>query len=797
MIQNYLKSAFRILIKERLYTLINAFGLSVALAACFHIYAWVTYELSFDKHFADHERIYRVATITRESAEPGMASTYPMVRTRILSQLPEIEASTRLFDAGLFGTKTKVTFEDKIFTDNDFFYADSTFFNVFKVKFLRGDQTALQKPNALVLTEETARKYFGSDDPIGKSLTMGENSVFEVTAVIENIPSATHFHFDMLASMQSHPWIKNAEQNVWSGVVFHTYAKLKPGANAQALESKASDILDHFPNDPKGFGKQVGLQLQPLDDIHLQSNLQFEFESNGSGTYVMLFTTVAILVLIVAMINYTNLSMARLTQRFKEVAVRKVLGASVRQLTMQFMTEAVLIVLLSAILAVILSLLIGPMSNDFANPLLLTELLHDSSVLLGAGAIVVLIVLVTGLSPSLALSVLKPVLLLKGNQSATDGRITIRMILVVTQFTVSIALTICTAIVYSQVKYIQTAALGYDKDHIIVLNIGFPELKSRYTTLKTELLNNPSVLGATASSSLPTDIQTGENIDVTPSQSTGVYYASVDADFFRVLNIPFRQGQDLIESIKPNDSINHFVLTEGAMKAIGWNIQDATGKQISIRHGNQRPGNVLGIVGDFHFQSFHHALQPLVLEFNPKEYEYLLLKIKGDHVEETIQSIANTWDKFAEGIPFEYQFLNQSYDHLYQSERRSGNLFIAFSIVALLISVLGLFGLSSFSVERRTREIGIRKILGAETGQILLMISKDFVLLLGLAFLLALPIGYYFMNTWLSGFAYKTRIGPLLFVVAGMVNVILALVTLSYHSLKISATDPVKTLKTE
>lgn len=327
MFRNYLLASFRILTKEKLYTIINTVGLAIGLATCFLIYQWVDFETSYDTYLQDNERVYRVVTNFNNSSEQGIASTYPMVKTRVLAQFPEIEESARLFNRGFLGSKTQITYQDKIFTDSEFYYGDSTVLKIFPFKVLKGSKiNPLQKPNAVVLTEETAEKIFGAEDPIGKTIVMGSGKEFEVMGVIENIPPNTHYHFDVLASMKAHPWIRGAEENVWSGVVFHTYVKLKNGSSPSVLENKIANLLNNFPNDPDHIGREHDLRLQPVKDIHLRSDMQFELGVNGNIMYVYLFLTIAALVLIVAIINYTNLATARHTQRFKEVAVRKVLG---------------------------------------------------------------------------------------------------------------------------------------------------------------------------------------------------------------------------------------------------------------------------------------------------------------------------------------------------------------------------------------------------------------------------------------------------------------------------------------
>ena len=798
MLKSYLSNALRILAKDKLYTGINAAGLAIGLAICFLIYSWVRFETSYDTYFDDSERVYRVVTKHNDETGQGIASTYPMIKARVLPQFPEVEESARLFDQGFLGSKTKISHGDKVFTDNSFYYGDQNILKVFPFKVVRGNKaTALDKVDAVILTQQAAHRFFGNEDPLGKTITIGENKDFEVTAVIENLPANIHFHFDVLASMHSHPWIKDAEDALWSGVVFHTYAKLKEDSDPTGLEKKIGNLLANFPDDPSGYGKDIDLRLQPIQDIHLYSNMKFELEANGNYLYIYLFVTIAILVLVVAIINYTNLATARHTQRFKEIAVRKVLGATRKQLIAQLVTESMVISLLAFVIAIFMVELARPVLIAMSGEEYFSLGLNDIQVLLAASGVSMLIGFLTGATPAFILSSLKPVKIFKANVSKSPKGITLRKSLVVFQFTISILLSICTAITYQQVQYMQGAKLGYDLDHTLVLNIGFPEILEKYETLKSGLIGHATITGATATSQLPSDVQTAENIDYGDSKSLGVNCFSVDPDFFQVMNIKVRQGQGLISSMKVSDSLNHFVLNEHAVKAIGWNEADALNEQISIRHGNQLPGPVMGVVDDFHFQSLHHLIGPLVIEFNPDMYEYLLVKVKPENLAETVNFIEGKWEEVAGGIPFDYMFLDQQYDRLYKSETQSGTLFIAFSLVAVFISLLGLFGLSSFAVERRTKEIGLRKILGASVESILLNVSRGFLFLLIISFLIALPLGYYFMDTWLSNFAFRTAIGPELYFIAGVFNILLGLLTITYHSLRVSKTNPVEALRQE
>ncbi len=794
MFSNYIRSAKRNLLKEKSYTILHVAGLGVGLATCFVIFSWVSFETSFDEHIDPSASVYRVVTHSNDGEGGGIASTYPMVRSRVLPQFPEVEASARIFNNEFLGTRTKIAYEDKVFTDNKFYYGDADILKVFPFETVQGDSfNALAAPNSVIITQSMSRKFFGNEDPVGKLLTVGEGSDFRITAVIRDIPENTHFHFDALASMQSHPWIKKAEENVWSGVVFHTYAKIRNNASPEALEQKLRKYLDEFPGDNKEYGKTISLRLQPVRSIHLHSNLKFELEPNGNITYIYLFVGIAVLVLALAIINYVNLATARHMQRFREVGVRRTLGASRMQLIVQFMIESALII----VLAIVLAFAVLKISAPQLSVLFGTKELSLVKLLLAACVIGACTLIAAGLVPALVLSNYRPIQLIKSKGLEGSQTLNLRKALLTFQFAASITLTVCTFIMYLQINFIQEFSVGYDRDQIVVLNISYPEIAKKWDVLKASLMTSPAVIGATAASELPTDIQGAENIDVSKSQALGVYYLSVDRDFFTVMGIHIEQGAEGVKSLQESDSINHFVLNESAIKTIGWSEDELLNKQISIRHGNMKPGPVIGAISDFHFQSLHHAVSPLVLEFNPEEYQYLLVKVSPVNLEQTIGFLNGKWNSIAGGIPFEYQFLDQEFDRLYQTEKKSSNMLIVFSSLALFIAFLGIFGLTSFAVQRRAKEIGLRKILGATVGGIVVVIGRDFLILLIVSFAIAIPAGYLFMDSWLSTFALKTNIDPGVFVIAGLLNVLLAALAVVIHSGKIAATKPVDTLRQE
>lgn len=777
---------------------INALGLSVGMAASLLIFSWVREEFSYDTLHPDHERLYRVVTDWDGQAEGGMATTYPMIRSRVLNQFPEVAVSARLFHQGFLGSRTRIAHEDKVLTNLRFFYGDSSALSLFGFRVVSGDaRTALSRPNTVVLTRSTAQKFFGEENPVGNTLRIGESRDMEITAIIEDLPENSHVHFDVLATMLSHPWIKGAEDNLWSGIVFHTYVKLVPGASTEALEAKIARVLDDFPEDPDHVGKGLDLRLQPVREIHLTSNRKFELEANGNIRVVYLFITIAVLVLGVALVNYVNLTTARHTQRYREVGVRKVLGASRSQLVSQFMTESMGVSLLAFAGAVLAAEIARPILIDLAGKNVFSGSLLEPEVLLVAGIVAVFIAIGTAILPALGLSAFDPVALFRPFAGGSGKGVNLRRVLIVAQFTVSILLTVCTAITYRQMSYLQEAALGYTKDHVLVVDISLPGPRENFAALKSTFAAIPGVVGVTAASQLPTDIQTGENIDASPSKSQGVYCVSVDEDFFGVMGIPLKTTGSGWNAFQPNDSVNRFVLNRSALAALEWTDEQALGREISIRHGNQKPGPVLGVADDFHFQSLHSAIGPLAVEFNPGSFQYVLVKIRPEAVASTVPALAAAWNKLAGGIPFDYQFLDEQYNRLYQAEERSGSLFLVFAGIALFISLLGLFGLASFVLDRRTKEMGLRKILGAEPWRVAILVMKDFLYLTVIAFAAALPLGFWFRENWLAQFAFRADTGIWIFFLCGLINLVLAGLALLYHTVRISRVNPVETLRYE
>ena len=794
MFKYFLKIALRNFYRNKLYTLINVSGLALGLTVSFIIFSWVLSELNYDKFNKDHERIGRLVIMDEKGN--GRASVSPAVKPLLLDRIPEVENSVRIFKSGFSGEKTKVVYQDKVFTNDEIMYADSDFFEIFSFPFRSGNGgAALVKSNSAVITEKTARKYFGDDDPVGKILQISDNVLLEVTAVLKNLPPS-HIYFDILVSMKSHPWGDDLSGcGLGSCWVFNTYMKLHPNVPAEIIIGKINSILPDVLDPQQARDYQDIFKIQRLTDIHLKSSLDMELGANNDIKYVYLFSTISILVLLMAGINYINLATACSFERFKEVGVRKVLGAFKSQLMIQYLGESVLITLGSLFISVILIELIQP-ALSVNNNFMFSGIYGNIPLLLALAGIAVIYGMIAGYFPSMVLSSFNPLAILKAGTGITDSKGGLRKALVVIQFSISIILLICTGIIYQQLHYMKNIKLGYTKDHVLILNTGYSDILENYENFKNDLLMDSRIIAATMVSQLPIDILTGEYIDIHENKYS-VFYLSIDPDFFKTMNVRVISGSANIEDLKPENYQNRYVINEQAMNEIGWEAEEALGQELSIRHGNMKPGPVIGIVEDFNFQSMHHSRGPLVFEFVPGDYKYMLLRINPGNIDETLKFIGSRWKDISGGIPFEFSFLDQEYDRLYKSETRAGNLFFVFAMISILIAMMGLFGLASFAAFKRTREIGIRKVFGASTLGILRLLSGDFAFLVLISFLISLPISYLLMNLWLSEFAYKVEINPIIIILAGLSVLILALLTVGYHSIRASNSDPVKTLRYE
>ncbi len=795
MFKNHLKTAFRNFTKYKVGSGINIMGLAIALLTLFAIYDWVNHELSYDQMHKNPERIYRLEL--RQEKERTI-SLSPAIKTTLLDPIPEIENSIRLFKSSVLGGKTQVAHKETVFTDNEIVYTDENFFTVFSFPLKHGTKNGIfEKPNSVVLTQEAAKKYFGRENPLGRTLLVSNDQALEVTGVLHNLPSNSHIHFDMLVSMKSHPWGDINRIGLGSGYIYYHYLKLVKGVSPDRVVEKIDQQLAGIDLD---FEWHPNFALRPLERIHLYSNGWNEFEANGSITLVYVFISIGFLILLIASINYINMVSVYALKRSKEIGVKKVMGAERRQLVFGFLIEAVLTVLIAFILALFLYELAKPMiayltgtrSGFFSGYWFVKAL---SGVLLFG--------LLIGVVPALLLTRISSADLISSKFSKIKTRFDSKNLLLTFQFCISTFLIIGTLVIYNQLQFMQNQKLGYDKEQVLILHTGFENLVNKVDVLKESLLTNPKVLAATSLSQVPNNIDTSEGVNLPDGERIEVSYMSVDKDFFRTLSVDIVKGKERIENIEisrdvsENNLENRFVVNEAFLAQMGENPQDALGQNIIIRHGNMEPGPILGVIDDFHFQSLHNPIAPLVLEFNPHSFQHLLVKLNTNDISETLASIENSWKKVADNLPFEYEFLDASYDALYQKEAKVGSLILVLSIISILISSMGLFGLSLFFVERKTKEIGIRKVLGASASKIFIILTTSFTKWIVIANLITWPIGYYIMAGWLENFAYKTTLGWWIFAIAGIIAFLLAIITISYQSVRAALLNPVKSLRTE
>lgn len=795
MLKNYLKTAFRNLYFNKTQTIIKTVGLAIALCVSIAIFSWVKFELSYDGFHKDADNIYRIVL-------DNEAVTAPPGFKKIFDRIPGIENSVRLFKAGFLGESQQVSYGNKIFTNDEIYYSDDEFFKVFSFPLLRGNpDDVLKKTNTAIITESTAKKYFGSENPVGKILMLSGNHELEVTGVMKNIPANSHFHFDILINMK--------DNRMWNGIdrinfgsmwIFPTYLKINPNTNIETVRQKIIDEIQPYQYKPEVIA------FQKLKDIHLHSAYSMELEANGDMSYVYLFSIVGILIIIMSSINYINLTTAQAFKRIKEIGIRKTVGALKHHLIFRFLGESITVSVISFLFAVILLELVAPLFMSITGVKFFRGIFNESFVLLIAFLFTILIGALTGIFPAIVLAKQNIMNSIKSGLTAANGRNRSRAYLVVFQFCISIILIASSLIIYNQMDYIRNKKLGYDKDQVLVLNIGRNLHANNIDVLKKSVALNSNISGVTVCSQLPTDIKTGEGVNTEDGKRYECFWAAVDKDFFKTMKIKFDKGENRIDelSIDQNADLktfkNKFVVNQTFLKTSGIKIGDTDNQSLIIRHGNMEPGSIIGVVEDFHFESLHDPIRPLVFEFTPMDNwlnKYMLVRINANNISGALDYVKQQWKDVAENIPFDYFFLDDEYNSLYKAETQTGSLFALFTFVSILIIVLGLLGLIAFIANQKTKEIGIRKVLGASIGNILLLLSKKFIAWVLIANIIAIPVAYYFMNKWLQSFAYRVEIGWWVFALSGGIALLIALATVSFQAVKAAIANPVEALRYE
>jgi putative ABC transport system permease protein len=807
MLKNYLTIAIRNLMRSKVFSLINVIGLAFGLTCTMLIGSFVYDELNYDQYMPNARYIYRVGV--QLAHDGGGVDDYPNVDVAVgagmKNAFPEIVASTRLTR----GFKETVHYKGVQFKEEHIVYADSNFLKIFGIPFLEGNaDKALTDPNTLVITKAFEKKYFGDKSALGEFLTIGSNKAFKVTGVIEKVPDNSHFHFDIFVSTATVPYFGTGQ--TWSNIGFYTYLLLDEHADPRKLEAKFPALVEKFivPEIQHDMGSTYAeakkemnswkFYLMPVTDIHLHSATKYELEGNGDINYVYIFGVLAFFIVLLAGINFTNLSTANSVRRSKEVGIRKALGSLKDQLVLQFLVESVVLAMSAVTIATLFVFILLPFFNDLTGKHI-TILFFLSSgrlpVLLSSG---LLIGLLAGIYPAFFLSSFQTIRVLKGSSPiAASNRGGLSSALVVFQFAISTALIIATIIVYQQLHYMQNMKLGYDKDQVLVID-GAGTLQQNEHAFEQKLLEDHRVIHASITSDAP--VGDGLSYDGTEiigkGSQSGVHSTvfHVDYDFLETMGIKIVAGRNLAREF-PGDS-SAVVINETAVHDLAWKMEDVLGK-IIIRSG-RREFTVVGVVADFHYASAKQKIAPLMLLLrNGKWPGPLIVKIKTTDIKGFLTDLKTQWASFNANAPLDYYFLDDRFERLYKSEQTTEKIFVAFVVIAIVIACLGLYGLSAFSAEQRVKEVGIRKVLGSTVQQVLFLLSKDFVILVLIAFVFAVPISWWGMHLWLQNFNYRIDIQIWVFGLAGLAAVSIAVITVSYQALRAAMVNPVKSLRSE
>ncbi len=799
MLTNYLKIALRNLKRHHWYTFINVTGLAVGIACCLLIFLFVQHELSYDRFHDEAASIYRVYNeVDMPSGQTASFNASAYVGPTLTEAFPEIETFVRLAQPR---TSTVFAYEGQYYEESNLLYADSSVFGVFDFPLQQGNPTtALAAPFSLVLTASTARKYFGDADPIGAVLTThGSDQAYTVTGILADVPTTSHLQFDGLIAMATAEATGTFSFEDMLDLRFATYLRLHDNTSARALEAKFPDLVERLIGD---FQRQNNIfnsfGLVPLPEVYLH-DAHRGLGQRGSRANLYTFAAIALLTLLIACINFTNLATARSTRRAKEVGVRKMMGAQRRQLAGQFLGESILLSLGALLLALGLAGLSLPFFNTLAGITLPYAILLQPTFLLLLPGVALGVGLLAGSYPALVLSGFRPAKILKGQHLASPKGVLLRKGLVVFQFAISVVLLVGTGIVYQQLRHMQQQDLGFRTEQMLVIDFrGDEQVREQLGVIKQAMARVPGVVASTASQAIPSRLgYTALAYVATADGETREVMMPVfpvDHDFLDVYDLTLLAGRNFSLSF-PTDSTEGFLINETAARTFGFaSPEDALG--MSLREWGQQ-GQVIGVVSDFHYTSLRRAIEPMNFLLGASNARFLTVRIGTDALPQTVAALEAVWQQHAPHRPFDYRFLDESFEAQYRAEQRFGQLAGTFTGLAILVACMGLFGLATFMAEQRTKEIGIRKVLGASLPQLLLLLSKEFALLVLLAIVVASPLAYTLMQRWLDDFAYRIDISWPIFLGAGLIALLIALLTVSYQSLRAALADPVKSLRYE
>jgi len=805
MFKNYFKIAMRNLWKNKAFSTLNIVGLATGLAVCLLIVLYVVDELSYDKYNVNADRIYRIDAdiFFNNTLFTSATSPEPMAAT-LIREYPQVEQMVRFNSQGDILVKKG----NHNIQDHHAVFADSTFFKVFTVPMIEGNaSTALNEPNSIVIDETAAKRYFNSTDVVGKTLYVDNSTNCKITGIIKDIPQQSHFHFSFIRPLMdtyrgnANEWLSNNDQS---------YILLKPGVTQATMQAHIDEVVQKYvykeleslfhasAQDMQRQGNYFRFHLMPVSDIHLHSDKSYEFEANGNITYVYIFSVIAVFILLIACVNFMNLSTARSANRAKEVGVRKVAGSSRLDLITQFLTESVLISFFSLLLAIALAALLLPLFNQLAGKEMYVSTLFSTWLLPVLVALVLVVGFIAGSYPAFYLSSFQPIEVLKGKIAKGFKSSWLRSSLVVFQFCISIILIIGTIVIYNQLDYIRSRKIGYNREQVLVLHNTYP-LDRQIKSFREDLLKISGVENATITSNLPTAEDFNQNgwfRDATLDAKKAVVFTDfrVDENYVPTLGMQMVKGRNFSHEFA-SDSAG-VLLNEAAVKLL--ELKEPLNQILYRTDDNNKPiaFHVVGVVKDFNYSSMHDKVGPLIIELGDN-WGSMALRINSKNISSVINQVESKWNSFVPGQPFSYTFMDNDFNNIYNAEQRTGKLFITFAVFAIFIGCLGLFGLVTYAAEQRTKEIGIRKVLGAKVGGIVAMLSKDFAKLVLIASLVAFPVAWWAMNKWLQSFAYRISISLWVFAIAGITAIMIALITVSFQALKAALANPVKSLRTE
>jgi len=789
MLKNLLKIGIRHIRKHPGYSILNIIGLTLGISSALFLIIYVSDEISYDRYHENADRIYRVSSkITETDDEFTWNVAQIPMGPQVVQDYPEVQSFVRFINM----PRSLYKYGDKEYIEEDFYYADSTLFDVFTYKVLKGEvRQAVKDPGKIALTETAAARYFGSADPIGKTLIAG-TSTFEVTGVIEDVPTNSHFRFEAVAARNNLP----KQLGTWGNFGVFTYLLFPQNFDVKAFETKIQGMYDaHMKTIFEPLKIKIEYILEPITKIHLYSTNPGEPEPTGSITYVIIFEIVALFFILIAAMNYMNLATARSASRAREVGLRKVVGSRRGPLVAQFLSESVMLTLISLLISIVLFIILLPKFNLLAGKSFNLAILYSPVVIAAVLGIILVAGILGGSYPAFFLSRFSPLTVLKGEITQGSAGSLFRKILVVIQFTISVAMIIGTLVVFRQLKFLKTMDQGFDQENVLSLQLN-QEMIRKYPVLKLALMENDDIKYVTS-----TNTQIGEGSGkVIFSMETdqgmaqrGINFAVVDHDFVDALGIKMITGRDF-QLDMPSDTLVSVVVNETLANRMGWS--DAIGKKVQLGDGAQINARVIGVMKDYHQTGMYNEIESLMLVYRERN-NIIYIKLSGNNTEQTMSFIESKWKEVFPDQPFTFTFLSERFNNQFEADEKRGLIFTMFTILAILIACLGLFGLASYMVEHRTKEIGIRKVFGADEGVIIRLISRDFIILVSISIIIAIPVAFFIMSNWLENYVYRTKIGVSILAGAALLTILLTFLTISYKAYQASVLNPASSIRTE